>query len=110
MITLTVTDPAGGAGIDTVRMTVKGASDQIRDLAGLVRNFKLNPGVEQSLVAKLEGALKALADAEAGPGVCNMLLAFIHEAQAQSGKMLSVEQARWLSVSAGQIRTVLGCL
>jgi hypothetical protein len=39
-----------------------------------------------------------------------MLLAFIHEAQAQSGKMLSVEQARWLSVSAGQIRTVLGCL
>jgi hypothetical protein len=90
---------------------VKGAADQIADLIRLVRSFNLQRGIANSLDAKLQNAQDALTAARSGnkSSACNLMASFINEAQAQSGKALTVAQTNQLIAAARQIRATLGC-
>jgi hypothetical protein len=90
---------------------VKGATDQLTHLIRLARSFNLQRGIENSLDAKLQDAQDALTAVRAGnrSSACNSMAAFINEAQAQSGRALTVAQANQLIAAARQIRATLGC-
>ena len=68
----------------------------------------LDHGLQTSLDTKLQHALD---DANAGDTMtaCNLMGAFTNEVQAQSGTMLTVDQANQLLAAATQIQAVLGC-
>ena len=90
---------------------VKGAGDQLNDLVRLIKSFNLKAGIENSLDAKLQNALKAYqaALAKDRPTACNQMGAFTSEARAQTGKALTQSQANQLIAAANQITVVLGC-
>ncbi len=87
---------------------VKGAAEQVRDLAVLVISFHLAPGTQSSLTSQLRSSLRALSagDKEAA---CDSLQSFINHVNAQSGKKLTAAQARSLIPAARQIKTVIDC-
>jgi photosystem II stability/assembly factor-like uncharacterized protein len=89
----------------------KGATDQLSDLIRLVKSFNLQRGIANSLDAKLQNAQDALTAARSGnrSSACNSMSAFVNEAQAQSGRALTVDQASKLIAASRQIRAVLGC-
>jgi len=107
----TATDASGNSSSKSFLIVVRGAADQIGDLASLVNGFNLKQGIENSLDAKLQNANAALAAANAGDiaGACNLMAAFINEVNAQSGKALTSAQASQLLAAANQVRSVLGC-
>jgi hypothetical protein len=84
------------------------APAQIDDLIALVRSFHLPSGIENSLLSKLEKVLAAL-DASDTATACDSLKAFINECSAQSGKVLTVEQASQLIDAAAGISASLAC-
>jgi len=90
---------------------VKSAPDQLSDLIATVRGFNLQRGIENSLDAKLQNAQDALSAARSGnrASACNSMSAFLNDAQAQSGRALTVAQANQLIAAARQIRATLGC-
>ena len=81
---------------------------EINDLIALVASFNLEPGIENSLITKLQDALSAINGSDIATA-CVSLTSFINECQAQSGKSLSPEQANQLVDSASQIKDDLGC-
>ena len=85
-----------------------GTENQINDLISLLRSFNLPPGTTNSLITKLEDALKAI-DSSDMATACSSLTAFINECQAQSGKKLTVDQATQLIDAATLIKINLGC-
>jgi hypothetical protein len=87
---------------------VKGAAEQISDLISLVNSFNLDHGLQTSLDTKLEHALDAVNVADTMTA-CNLIGAFTNEVQAQSGTMLTVDQANQLLAAATRIQAVLGC-
>ncbi len=111
-VTCTATDAAGNLATAQFQVIVQGAAEQIADLVALVQSFNLKQGIENSLDAKLQNAQDALTAAQGGdlPSACNLLNAFSNEAQAQSGKAISPDQASQLNAAANQITAVLGCL
>jgi len=92
IVTLTVTDDFGAADTNTMTVTVITPIESIEDLIRDVKAKKLPPGIENSLVKKLEGAIAAL---ERGQNdvAKNKLEAFAHEVDALRGKWLSNEDA-----------------
>ena len=90
---------------------VKGAADQFGDLVRVVKSYNLKAGVENSLDAKLQNALKAYQAAVAKDKLtaCNYMVAFSNEVIAQKGKALTQTQANQLVAAASQIKLVLGC-
>jgi len=60
------------------------------------------------LLAKLQAAQTSLANGDT-TAACNELEALINEAQAQSGKKLTVAQAMEIITDAKAIRTSIGC-
>lgn len=83
-----------------------GASEQITDLTNYVASNNLGPGT--SLLSKLKNA-KNLVDSGKTAATCGVLKALINEAQAQSGKKLTPDQAKNIIDAATNIRTTLGC-
>lgn len=83
------------------------ASD-INNLIALVRSFHLAPGIERSLLTKLQSALAALSVSDTVTA-CDSLGSFINECSAKSGKELTAEQASELINAATQIRVDIGC-
>jgi Tol biopolymer transport system component len=83
-------------------------AERIQDLIALVKSFNLHPGTANSLIAKLQNALKAL-NAGDTQTACAGLKAFTSEVRAQSGKKLTAAQATQLTDEANAIRTALGC-
>src|SRR5213592_3889165 len=67
-------------------------SATIADLTAAVRMLHLDPGIENSLVVKLEDAQTA-ADGSKPVSACARLEAFSHEVTAQSGKMIPTADA-----------------
>jgi hypothetical protein len=102
-VSCTATDAANNSSTGSFTVTVNGAAAQRSNLITLVGSVSSPFGTTNSLDAKLQNAMKGDRSA------CNSLVAFISEAQAQSGKMLSAIQANMLIDSANQIRAVLGC-
>jgi hypothetical protein len=70
-----------------------------------VQSYNVHSGIENSLDAKLAHALEALEAAKKNSFIVaiNALQAFINEVQAQSGKLLTVEQAQELVIDANYI-------
>lgn len=85
----------------------KSALEQINDLVALVRSLGFNPGIENSLIVKLQNALEALNAGDVQLS-CSRIDSFIHEAQAQSGKAIQPDAEQLIS-AADQIRATLGC-
>ncbi len=108
-VTCAAADPDGlSAGPNSFTVHVKGAAEQISDLISLVNSFNLDHGLQTSLDTKLQHALDAVNGADTMTA-CNLMGAFTNEVQAQSGTMLTVDQANQLLAAATQIQAVLGC-
>ena len=82
--------------------------EMIADLISLVQSFDLPGGAENSLVSKLENALKSLEKGNP-EAACGQLGAFINQVSAPSGGSLTPEQAQKLIERAEDARTLLGC-
>jgi len=79
------------------------------ELAGKVFGLNLQHGIENSLDAKLDAALKALEDVNNNNDVAaiNALEAFINAVEAQSGNKIATEDADVLIAAAEEIIAVL---
>ena len=76
-----------------------------------VLDLNLQQGIENSLDAKLDAALRAIQDLNANNDVaaCSTLQAFIITIDAQGGKQISQEDADALSAAVQEIMVALGC-
>ncbi len=85
--------------------------DLLTNLLNLVNSLDLSHGTTTSLDAKLQAAEAALAAQRANDltTACNNMTAFINAVNAQSGNMLTVDQANQLLAAAQQIKAALGC-
>ncbi len=104
--TLTGRDCNGGQ-IRAVLLTPTGGPP-IQGIIDLIDQLDLPKGTENSLLAKLESALKC-ADRGNLACTCNSLRAFINEVSAQAGKALTQEEAQLLIAAAEGLRATLGC-
>lgn len=102
-------DPAGNQAAGSFTVTVLGAAAQLSNLIATVEGFNLQPGVSNSLDVKLAAATDSAVQRPNTAAACNQLGAFIHEAQAQSGNMLTAQQANQLIAAAAQVQATLGC-
>jgi hypothetical protein len=84
------------------------AQQELADLEAAVRALGLQRGFENSLLVKIQGASRDLADGNT-TSACAKLEAFINEVQAQSRNKTSASAASDLIAAAHQIRTGLGC-
>ena len=80
----------------------------IGPLAADVQRLGLPHGIERSLLAKLDAAERAVNAGNRETG-CDILNAYVHEAQAQSGHKLDAAPAAGLVGDATAIRQSLGC-
>ena len=109
IVTLTVTDNDGNTGTDTATVTVLTPAEVIEELIDIVEKLGLLQGIENSLLAKLNNALKKLEDVSPNNDVAAIhdLDAFINEVEAQEGKMLTYPQANELIFYADWIISAL---
>jgi hypothetical protein len=103
-VTCSATDSSGNGASASFEVHVKDASEQLADLLVLVGG--VGPG--SSLADKITAARGALASGHSSEA-CRKLAAFTKEAEAQSGKKLTSEQATQLVGAANRIRAVLSC-
>jgi len=80
----------------------------ITGLVTAVQGMSLDQGLATSLIAKLQNAQSSLAAGNT-TAACNQLGAYINEAQAQSGKSLTADQASQLVAATRLIQTSLKC-
>ena len=81
----------------------------IKFLIKKVVYINLNWGVEKSLTAKLDSALKSLEDERPRPAI-NKLNAFVNQVNALSGKNIPVEEAQSLAGEARELADSLRSL
>jgi hypothetical protein len=79
---------------------------QIILLKDLVTSMDLHDGIEKSLLAKLENAIKSTQKGQAN-AAANQLEAFINEVEDQSGEKITSEQANTLIADAQEIIALL---
>ena len=74
-------------------------------------SLNLPRGINNSLNAKLDAAVRALEDLNANndAAACGALQAFVNAVQAQSGKHIPQADAEALIATAQQILDALGC-
>ncbi len=103
-VTCTAADSHGNSSHGSFTIKVKGAGDQLADLAAAVKG--VGPG--RSLADKVAVAQWFLAHGQ--PQLtCLTLTAFQLEVRAQSGKKIPAAQAAVLVADANRIKGVLGC-
>jgi photosystem II stability/assembly factor-like uncharacterized protein len=111
-VTCTATDTFGNTATCTFNVKVKSAAEQTADLIAIVQGLvapKLDPGVRNALVVKLQHALVSI-DTQNQTIACQALQDFINLAEAQKGKkIIPASQATLLIDEATRIRAVLGC-
>jgi len=105
-VTLTVTDDFGATDTATMTVTVITPIESIQDLIRDVKAKKLPPGIENSLVKKLEGAIAALERGQNDVAI-NKLYSFIHEVEALRGKWIENEDADDWTAKAQRIIYIL---
>jgi hypothetical protein len=81
---------------------------QLAELETAVRAVGLDKGPANSLLVKIQGVSRDLADGKT-TSACGKLDAFIKEVQAQSGHKIPATAAAALVAAAQRIRTGLGC-
>jgi len=77
-------------------------ADAIERLIAKVRSLNLHKGTENSLIAKLESAIKSLDKGKDNAAV-NKLGAFVNEVEAQSGKKIGADDASDLIADVARI-------
>lgn len=103
-VTCTATDASGNGASGSFTVTVKGAGEQVADLAAAVKG--VGPG--KSLGETVAVAQWFLAHRQSG-AACLTLTAFQFEVRAQSGKKTPAAQAASLIADASRIKSVLDC-
>ena len=81
---------------------------RLADLEAAVRALGLDKGPANSLLVKIQGVSRDLADGKT-TSACGKLAAFVNEVQAQSGHKIAASAAADLTAAAQQIRAGLGC-
>jgi probable HAF family extracellular repeat protein len=102
-VTCTATDAAGNVATTSFFVHVRGAAEQLTNLANAVKN--VGPGT--SLADKIAQAQQALSSSDAATTTA-ILKAFGKEVAAQSGKKFTPAMASDLSAAAARISAVLG--
>lgn len=97
------TDEAGNTATANFTVHVKGAAEQLDDLAVAVQDVG-----SDSLATKIAQAQQSLAQGQT-QATCSSLATFRNKVQAQSGKQIPTEQATALIADANRISAVLGC-
>jgi Protein of unknown function (DUF4038)/Putative collagen-binding domain of a collagenase/HYR domain len=97
------TDEAGNTATANFTVHVKGAAEQLDDLAVAVQDVG-----SDSLATKIAQAQQSLAQGQT-QATCSTLATFRNKVQAQSGKQIPTEQATALIADANRISAVLGC-
>jgi outer membrane protein assembly factor BamB len=103
-VTCTASDTNGNTSSASFTVHVKGAAEQLADLAAAVTD--VGPG--KSLVDKVSQA-EAYLSANDVVDACSSLTVFVNEVKAQSGKTITPGQAATLIATAQRIEAVLGC-
>ncbi|KQC05613.1 MAG: hypothetical protein APR53_02245 [Methanoculleus sp. SDB] len=91
-VTLTVTDDEGLTGTDSLEVTIQTPKQAINSLINTFGGLDAPFGIRNSFIVKLNAATKSL-DKDHQKTATNQLNAFVHHAEAQSGKKLSQEEA-----------------
>ena len=100
---LDVTDDCNRTASDSVVVTIGGPapSEMISALVDAVIGYRLDPGIEASLLPKLDGALAALtAEPPSKAAAIGKLRAFVTECEALRGRRLPPEAADRLAREA----------
>jgi FIMAH domain len=107
-LSVQIASPALGAlGAISLRPVQNNTPGQmIEELIETVQSFELHHGIENALLAKLNAALRKLANGNT-EGARGSLGAFINQVEAQSGKKITVEQADELIAAANAILAAL---
>lgn len=105
-VTVTVADNDGGIGSASFDVTVLGAEDVVNDIIDVIGGLGLDPGTANSVGAKLDNALAAIADGRPDTAI-NMLEAFIKQVTALSGKKITTEDAAMLIDAARTAITII---
>ncbi len=105
-VTSGLVDLVPGNNASTV--VVSASNFQIFDLMLQVQGFALPHGIETSLLAKLDAASSGLASGDLTAS-CGALGAFGNQVRAQSGKMLTADQASTLDAGALAVKSTDGC-
>ena len=106
IVACTATDASGNTARGTFTVHVRGAGEQVANLAALVNSYQLE-GLGSSLSDKLTSATSLIAAGNPTMAVEN-LDAFIREVQGQAGKHLTATQAAALTAAAANVEHVLG--
>jgi hypothetical protein len=101
-VTCTATDSANNSTSCSFTVVVQTPQKAIQDLINQVQSLGLSKGIENSLLAKLQAALKALDGCNVNTSA-NQLMAFINEVNAQRGKALTQGQGDQLIMVAQEI-------
>jgi len=104
VVTCTAIDATGNTASGKFSVRVKGASEQLADLASAVTSV----GAGTSLYDKVSDARAALASSDV-VGACSILRALLNELSAQSGKHILPATANALIADVTRIRAVLAC-
>jgi hypothetical protein len=103
-VSCSATDAAGNTTSLSFLVHVKGAGEQLGDLANAVSG--VGPGT--SLTDKVADAQAAVRDSRVA-AACSTLDAFINQVQALSGKSIPSGTATSLATAGARIRAVLDC-
>lgn len=103
-MTCIATDASGNSSTGSFPVTVKGASEQLADLAVAV----LGVGPGTSLVDKVDLARTRVGSGKTAPA-CGVLGALAEEVRGQLGKSVAPDLASALFVSVPRIANVVGC-
>ena len=104
MVSCIATDASGNSASANFTVHVKGASEQLVDLAAAVQGV----GAAKSLAAPVAVAQWFLAHGQS-QATCLTLTAFQLEVRVQSGKTIPTAQAGALITDANRIKNVLSC-
>ncbi len=111
-VTNRVINIGGITNFCTFTVKVDSASEQVSALIALVNSMSIdhgvNGGIQNALGSNLSDAQSALS-AHKTASACSDLEDFIGLASAQSGKHLTVAEAKLLIANATRIRAVIGC-
>lgn len=102
------TDAATNRGSCTFVVHVLGPDEQLTRLRDDVHALGLIPGIDTSLVTRLEAALAAI-DLGDTATACVRLASFIREVTALAGTQIPATEAAELIEQANRIRAVIGC-
>jgi HYR domain-containing protein len=107
-VTCTATDHAGNTGTGTFNVRVKGAPEQVVDLANKLRAMLNKPALSAPLRDLLQNATAWLVQRKPA-AACVALTAFVVKVRLTSSSVLSTAQKNELIADARRIKQVIGC-